>query len=268
VRSIFILLKEKKMFQSALFCGAVAGFVETTICHPLDTIKTRIQNRKGPSRSFASTLQKIYTKEGFVGFYRGLGIVYTGVVPKNAIRFGAYEAYSPHMPIFMAGILAGATEAVVVVNPMDVLKVRLQAQFHSLRDPSLPSSTLWAMLKQEGWGVLFRGMGMTVLRQGINQGSNFTLFHWLRQHTDWGSFVCGCCSGAVGPVINNPLDVIKTRLQASASTRIQVVSEIYRQSGWRGFYLGLGARLLRIVPGQGITFLVYDWMRGNSTPPT
>lgn len=37
--------------------------------------------------------------------------------------------------VFLAGLLAGATEAVLVVSPMEVVKIRLQAQQHSLADP-------------------------------------------------------------------------------------------------------------------------------------
>jgi len=259
------------MFKSALFCGAVAGFVETSICHPLDTIKTRIQNRKGPPVSWGETLRRIYTSDGFRGFYRGLGVVYAGVIPKNAVRFGSFDVFSRHVPIYAAGILAGATEAVLVVNPMDVLKVRVQAQFHSMRDPATTSTTsLFSILQKEGFRLFFRGVEMTVLRQAINQGTNFTVFHWLRKNTEWGSFWCGCCSGAIGPLLNNPLDVVKTRLQASSGTGSSatitikdVVTQIYQQSGWRGFYRGLGSRLMRIVPGQGITFLVYDYLRST-----
>jgi solute carrier family 25 citrate transporter 1 len=258
------------MFKSALFCGAVAGFVETSICHPLDTIKTRIQNRKGPPVSWGETVRRIYTSDGFRGFYRGLGVVYAGVIPKNAVRFGSFDVFSRHVPIYMAGILSGATEAVLVVNPMDVLKVRVQAQFHSMRDPATTSSSttsLFSILQKEGPRILFRGLEMTVLRQAINQGTNFTVFHWLRKNTEWGSFWCGCCSGAIGPLLNNPLDVVKTRLQASSGASTSAITiqkvfvEVYQQSGLSGFYRGLGSRLMRIVPGQGITFLVYDTLR-------
>ena len=34
-----------------------------------------------------------------------------------------------------AGLLAGVTEAVAVVCPMEVVKIRLQAQVHSMTDP-------------------------------------------------------------------------------------------------------------------------------------
>ena len=37
--------------------------------------------------------------------------------------------------IFTAGLMAGTTEAIAVVTPMEVCKIRLQSQFHSMMDP-------------------------------------------------------------------------------------------------------------------------------------
>ena len=253
------------MFQSAFFCGAVAGFVESTVCHPLDTIKTRMQS-KGDA-TFPNTFRRIYKKHGVQGFYRGLSAVYAGVLPKNAVRFSSFDVYRRHMPTWCAGMLTGATEAILVVNPTDVLKIRVQAQFHSMNEV-YPKRNFLSVLKdiavKEGLWTLWRGVPFTVLRQSINQGSNFTVFHWLRQHTD-SSFLAGCCSGAVGPLLNNPVDVIKTRLQLSfQKTATGIMREIYQESGIRGFYRGMGPRLLRIVPGQGLTFFVYDTLKKSS----
>lgn len=36
---------------------------------------------------------------------------------------------------FVAGLGSGVTEAVLVVTPAEVCKIRLQAQFHSMADP-------------------------------------------------------------------------------------------------------------------------------------
>jgi hypothetical protein len=41
-----------------------------------------------------------------------------------------------HDCVRSAGLMAGATEAVLVVSPMEVIKIRLQAQHHSLADPT------------------------------------------------------------------------------------------------------------------------------------
>jgi solute carrier family 25 citrate transporter 1 len=89
---------------------------------------------------------QIAQKEGFLSLYKGLGAVVSGIVPKMAIRFSSFEAYKEYladpvtgttnsMGIFMAGLGAGATESLLVVTPMDVIKIRLQSQRHSMSDP-------------------------------------------------------------------------------------------------------------------------------------
>lgn len=78
-----------------LVAGGVAGVVESSCCHPLDTIKTRMQLRtkggstKGPLR----TASGIVSKEGFFALYKGLSAVMMGIAPKMAVRFTSFETY-------------------------------------------------------------------------------------------------------------------------------------------------------------------------------
>ena len=75
-----------------------------------------------------------------------------------------------------AGLGAGVTEAVLVVCPMEVVKIRLQAQVHSMTDPlDVPkyrnaAHALWLILREEGPSTLYRGVALTALRQATNQG--------------------------------------------------------------------------------------------------
>ena len=74
-----------------------------------------------------------------------------------------------------AGLAAGVTEAVAIVTPMEVIKIRLQAQHHSMADPlDVPkyrnaAHALYTVLREEGAGALYRGVTLTALRQGSNQ---------------------------------------------------------------------------------------------------
>ena len=97
-------------------------------------------------RGFFATGAHIVRRETPLGLYKGLGAVVAGIVPKMAIRFMSFEQYKAMLAnretgvtspqgVFVAGLLAGTTEAVAVVNPMEVVKIRLQAQQHSLADP-------------------------------------------------------------------------------------------------------------------------------------
>ncbi|RJE16727.1 Succinate fumarate mitochondrial transporter, partial [Aspergillus sclerotialis] len=63
---------------------------------------------------------------------------------------------------------------------MEVVKIRMQAQYHSLSDPldvpkyrSAPHA-LMTVIREEGIGAIYRGVSLTALRQGTNQAVNFT----------------------------------------------------------------------------------------------
>lgn len=284
-----------------LIAGGGAGMMEALVCHPLDTIKVRMQLSRrarapgAPKRGFITTGKEIVKRETPLGLYKGLGAVLTGIVPKMAIRFTSYEWYKQALAdedgmvssksTFMAGLAAGITEAVCVVTPMEVVKIRLQAQHHSMADPlDVPkyrnaAHAFYTIIKEEGAGTLWRGVSLTALRQGTNQAANFTAYSELRaalqkyQGTNdlpsYQTSVIGLISGACGPFTNAPIDTIKTRLQKmpaepgkSALARITgIFNEMWRQEGIRSFYKGITPRVMRVAPGQAVTFTVYEYLK-------
>ncbi|KAJ2133858.1 Mitochondrial succinate-fumarate transporter, partial [Coemansia sp. RSA 353] len=236
----------KPTISTHLLAGGAAGLVEAMCCHPLDTIKVRMQLRN--SRRLADTVPKsflgvghrIVQREGILALYKGLGAVVTGIVPKMAIRFSSFEAYkswlaNPHtgkvstLGVFTAGLGAGITEAVAVVTPMDVIKIRLQAQRHSTVDPmDVPKyrnaiHAAFTIVKEEGPMTLYKGVALTALRQATNQAVNFTVYQEFKriarqmQSVDelpsYQHLILGGVSGAMGPISNAPIDTIKTRIQ-------------------------------------------------------
>jgi solute carrier family 25 citrate transporter 1 len=112
---------------------------------------------------------------------------------------------------------------------MEVIKIRLQAQHHSMADPlDIPkyrnaAHALYTVVKEEGFSTLYRGVSLTALRQGSNQAVNFTAYSEFREilqkyqgKTDlpgYQTMAIGLVSGAMGPLSNAPIDTIKTRLQ-------------------------------------------------------
>ena len=65
----------------------------------------------------------------------------------------------------------------MVVTPMEVVKIRLQAQQHSLADPlEAPryrnaGHAVYKIVREEGFSTLYRGVSLTALRQATNQGA-------------------------------------------------------------------------------------------------
>lgn len=86
----------------------------------------------------------------------------------------------------------------------------------------------------------------------------------------WQTSIIGLISGAVGPFSNAPIDTIKTRLQKTPAepgqTAIQRItkigSEMFKQEGPKAFYKGITPRVMRVAPGQAVTFTVYEYLKG------
>ncbi|KAK4049333.1 hypothetical protein OIO90_005462 [Microbotryomycetes sp. JL221] len=92
------------------------------------------------------------------------------------------------------------------------------------------------------------------------------------------SMLAGAGAGLVSSVVTCPLDVIKTRLQASGAHSgpqglVDTFSSIWRYDGFRGLYRGLGPTIIGYLPTWAIYFTVYDTVksrmgsiRGNDDP--
>jgi solute carrier family 25 (mitochondrial citrate transporter), member 1 len=278
------------------------------------------------------TARRIIQREGPMALYKGLTAVYTGIVPKMAIRFVSFEYYRdvlggwyntyqttsssggsvtaaaastaaaeatsiPPQVTFFAGLLSGLTEAILVVTPAEVCKIRMQSQYHSLMDPTQMThmkyknvvQTAALVVKEEGLGALYKGVVPTMLRQGCNQAVNFTAYNWSKKRVlawkkeraaadgtissgeitldHWQSLLLGGLSGGMGPLVNNPLDVVKTRMQKQVirpgtepkyQSLMQSCMVIAKEEGTLALWKGITPRLMRIMPGQAITFMTYE----------
>lgn len=293
--------KKKTPIGVHLLAGGTAGMSEALVCHPLDTIKVRMQLSRSSrgkgvkGRGFIATGVAIVKKESPLGLYKGLGAVVSGIVPKMAIRFASFETYKDLLAddkgktsspmIFLAGLGAGVTEAVAVVCPMEVVKIRLQAQVHSMTDPlDIPkyrnaAHALYVILREEGPRTLYRGVALTALRQSTNQAANFTAYTELKKQLQkyqpqypegglptWQTGFIGLISGAVGPFTNAPIDTIKTRIQRATaavgetawSRFTKVAGAMLKEEGVQSFYKGITPRVIRVAPGQAVVFVVYE----------
>lgn len=294
-------MSTKKSFSlTDVIAGGTAGLFEALCCHPLDTVKVRMQlhRRQGVKLpGFAATGLGIIRKEGFMSLYKGLGAVVVGIVPKMSLRFALYEYYRELLTpatglistgsTFLAGVGAGITEAVIVVNPMEVVKIRLQAQHHSMADPlDVPkyrnaAHAAYLIVKEEGFGALYRGVSLTAARQASNQGVNFTVYSTLKKKaqeyhgtevlSSWETSLIGLISGALGPLSNAPLDTIKTRLQKSSFASkergwvriLKIGKQLVKEEGMAALYKGITPRIMRVAPGQAVTFTVYEAVKSK-----
>ncbi|GFO35428.1 mitochondrial 2-oxodicarboxylate carrier [Plakobranchus ocellatus] len=271
--------------------GGCAGFVEVSIMHPLDLVKTRFQIQRGPDdpnrySSIADCFRKMYRQEGPLSFYKGILPPILAETPKRAVKFFTFEqykslfSYGDFIPIPMvlslAGLFAGLTEA-VVINPFEVVKVKLQAERTSFKQQSSTISTARDIVASDGLGFkgLNKGLTATLGRHGVFNMFYFGIYHNLKgvipEYKDPRAdflrrFLIGLFAGCLSSCINIPFDVAKSRIQGPQPTPglikykgcFQTIALVYREEGFFALYKGLIPKMLRLGPGGAIMLLVYE----------
>ena len=119
--------------------GGVAGGIEICLTYPIEYVKTQLQlDGRGATKHYDGVVdcfRKTLQRHGASGVYRGLPVLLYGSVPKVAVRFGAFEelrrrntdadGHCPAARVLLCGLGAGVCEAVLVVTPMETIKVKL-----------------------------------------------------------------------------------------------------------------------------------------------
>ena len=161
----------------------------------------------------------------------------------------------------MAGLLAGVIESFLFVTPLERIKILSQTILNK-------RNTIYTITKENGLQYIWRGNLSTAIKQGMNMMVRFGLFDSINNEvsnrfymeTATSSFISGGISGILSAIVSNPIDVIKTRIQASPVKKgiYQTFLEIYINHGVSGLYKGLAIRCPRIFISQAITFSIYN----------
>ncbi|KAF5866241.1 hypothetical protein ETB97_000205 [Aspergillus alliaceus] len=267
--------------------GAGAGMMEALICHPLGTIKVAIQTKRSlhsggahvldatlTDGSLRSSIQSIYY-QSHLTFYRGLEY-------KSALT-GLDEKSLPSQKLFAAGLAAAVTEAVLVVTPTEVVKIRLQtAGTHA---QGLSSSrfgyrsapeAMMAIIRTDGVQALWCGVRLTAAQQRTNQAVNLFAYTRIRQRLldlqpehkstglpSWQTGLTWLSDFLVADVSETRIQKEPSRGSEAGSARlIPTVRLIVEQEGFAALYRGTLPRVLQVGIGQAVTFSTYEVLRG------
>ncbi|KAG5492754.1 hypothetical protein JKF63_01334 [Porcisia hertigi] len=284
--------------------GAMGGSVATILFYPLDFLRTRLQSiRKGSCAMPLCSAREIIRQEGLGGMYKGMGVS----VVSHSVGWSLYLITFRSAQQGIAGLLGDRqpdsmftqsgldfTSACVaasitgtVVTPLHVIKTRRQLydanRFHNgVREPLLPSgfAGVRAIVQQEGWRAMFRGLGPQVLLTG-NTTIQVTIYEWFRRNLftsreDPSPLQVALASGvskAVSCALFNPLEVVRTCLQdhrnhgsREFNSMWMGLKSIWRSEGLLGMYRGLPVNVARVIPSTMVSFVLYEkCLRGIST---
>ncbi|KAG5491218.1 hypothetical protein JIQ42_01115 [Leishmania sp. Namibia] len=276
--------------------GVMGGSAAMAMFYPLDFLRTRMHTLHLGSRTLPlRSAREIVRQEGLRGMYKGIGVS----VVSHSVGWGLYlltfrsaqqritESLGKKLESsmleqsgvdFMSACVA-ATVTGTVVTPLHVLKTRRQlydsnSSHTGARAQSLPSGFggVRAIVRQEGWKAMFRGLGPQILLTG-NTTIQVTLYEWFRRHLftkhdDPSPLQVALASGiskTVACTLFNPLEVVRTCLQdhrhhgkQEYKSMLTGLQTIWRSEGLLGMYRGLPVNVARVIPSTMMAFVLYE----------
>lgn len=276
--------------------GSVGGTAVVYVGQPLDTVKVKMQTFPQMYKGMLDCFIKTYRNEGvFRGLYAGTVPAITANVAENSILFLFYGYCQKIMAVLtntgnveelstlsnaMAGCFASFFSAFGLC-PTELIKVKLQCA----REVALASGSklrvtgadvIRDIVRKEGMLGLFQGLQSTIVREmpgyfvffGTYEGTRTLLTPTGKTKNECGpvaTVTAGACAGIALWSVIYPIDVVKSRTQASneksSLTLWKSLLDISRREGILFLYSGLRPTLIRTVPATGVLFLSYEWTK-------
>ncbi|KAL3838363.1 hypothetical protein ACJIZ3_022954 [Penstemon smallii] len=259
----------------AALAGGLSCALSTSLMHPIDTIKTRVQ---ASTLTFPEIISKL-PQLGVRGLYRGSIPAILGQFSSHGLRTGIFEAtklvlinFAPTLPELQVQSVASFCSTVLgtaVRIPNEVLKQRLQAGIFENVGEAIVGT--W---QQDGLKGFFRGTGATLCREvpfyvagmGLYAESKKAVQKLLERELEpWETIAVGALSGGLAAVLTTPFDVMKTRMMTAPPGRpitlTMVAISIVRREGPLGLFKGAVPRFFWIAPLGAMNFAGYELAR-------
>ncbi|EFP08518.1 hypothetical protein CRE_15507 [Caenorhabditis remanei] len=179
-----------------------------------------------------------------------------------------------------AGLASGIVTR-MIIQPLDVLKIRFQLQEEPIRGRKSGKykgvmQSVFLITREEGAQAFWKGH---IPAQGLSATYGlvqFSSFEWLSRHAarfipsddqsvrSTSDFMCGALSGCLAMTAAMPLDVIRTRLVAQKSGHavytgtMHAVRHIWEKEGIAGYFRGWVPSVVQIAPFTGMQFALYN----------
>lgn len=269
----------------SVIAGSVSGMASVVVCHPLDTIRTRLQISPLRFRGFVDCARQTLEREGARGLYKGfLPPFFSQAVYKSVIFTTSSKLrndvlpranLSPSVVSLLSGAIAGGLNA-FLVTPVELIRNRLQVQYESPRASRTYKGTFHCVtqvVQREGVIALWKGLTTTVLRDSLGVACYFLGYDFARGRLSKMQVLQGqdtavlLTAGAFGGIsfwaIALPFDTVKSLIQVDGTRGaytglIDSTSRLVREHGVSHLFRGWQAAFSRGIPGAAITFWAFD----------
>ncbi|XP_041369154.1 calcium-binding mitochondrial carrier protein SCaMC-2-like isoform X2 [Gigantopelta aegis] len=219
------------MWWRHLVAGGAAGAVSRTATAPLDRLKIlfQVHSTSRKNLTIVSGFRNMLREGGVKSLWRGNFINVIKIAPESALKFMAYEQ--------IKGLIRQGEDREVKV---------------------------WERLIS---GSAAGAIAQTTIYPMETLKKSYSAKY---KNQDPGVFVllaCGTISSTCGQLTTYPLALVRTKLQAQATTTgpsdsmTSLFRHILKTEGPRGLYRGLAPNFLKVAPAVSISYVVYERAR-------
>eukprot|EP01116_Phalansterium_solitarium_P001610 TRINITY_DN11424_c0_g1_i1.p1 TRINITY_DN11424_c0_g1~~TRINITY_DN11424_c0_g1_i1.p1 ORF type:complete len:331 (+),score=113.94 TRINITY_DN11424_c0_g1_i1:212-1204(+) len=283
--------------------GSFAGVAGTTLGHPLDLVKARLQTQ-AHYRGMVDCLVQVVRHEGLRrGLYKGIMPPLLSLTILNSLCFGTYHQARAILAahngcrtdlwhLFAAGSITGGT-ASIVSTPFEMLKVRMQLDNVHQKRHAGSWSMAKSLLREHGPMSFYTGFRINFVREMTFCSVYFGLYELPKERLSthgpfphglppWVMSLTGGVAGMTAWLVSYPLDVLKTNIQGQPllprrladgqqqqPLRVTVFSaaaERWRTRGLAGFYTGVTPSVLRASIVSSVRFSAFELAMRLLTP--
>jgi len=279
--------QQKHSTRKDIINGFLSGVLTAFITQPLQVSRTSmvvtyIHDR--PS-GFIEILKKIFREEGIKGFYRGFipnlikspigSAIYYSTLERNKRFFKKKNNFSDTGINFISSAIARTTQC-VLVNPLLVVITRFEViGFNSY------TSLFDALVKiklEEGYKGYFIGLKPLLIKEIPTSAMFYALYEKFKKL--WRSFgvedikliasTSAMMANIIITVINNPLDVLRTRMQYLHFSKnekhmykgvISGVFQIAKSEGVKGLLVGMVPRVIKRATAGTVSWTLYETLK-------
>jgi solute carrier family 25 (mitochondrial carnitine/acylcarnitine transporter), member 20/29 len=189
-------------WYKSFVCGSFAGFCQAIVICPMEHLKCRLQMTGDSNNIYKGPLQTsklIFKSHGIPGLFRGWNSTLIREVPAFGAYFSVYDYVKDYVNDYyyshgeraeshtwIASAFAGGISGSVtwiMIYPIDVIKTRIQTA--PIQTPSHELRIIPVgldLIRQNGWSILFRGLGVTLMRAFPVNGIIFPVYEFTLSH--------------------------------------------------------------------------------------
>ncbi|QIW99103.1 hypothetical protein AMS68_004621 [Peltaster fructicola] len=248
-RAIIIPTKDLETHYRRFVAGACSGCMSVFLTYPLEVIRVRLafETKSQGRATLRDICRTIYNER-----------------PPSAVPQAA-TLQKAHIP---QGAAVAMAETAAAVAPSHGF-VNFFRGF---------TPTLWGMIPYAGTSFLTHDAAGDFMRQP--RFAKYTLLPMTAAELErlppskprplraWAELTTGAVAGLISQTVSYPLEVIRRRMQVGGVvgdghrlTMLEVGRNIFRDKGWRGFFVGLGIGYVKVIPLAATSFFVYERLK-------